>query len=162
MDSADWKGELVNYEQHPLGAVFPSMSSLEFAELRSDIRKYGLRQAITLFEGKVLDGWHRCRACSETGTPLRTEEFKGDDNAALAFVLSANVNRRHLTTSDRSLIGARLATLKRGRRQMTQMGHLPIADIAEHLKVSKNSVQRAKTVLEHGDPELIARVQRMS
>ena len=33
---------------------------------------------------------------------------------ALAFVLSANLARRHLSTSDRSLIAARLATLKRG------------------------------------------------
>ncbi len=52
-------------------------------------------------QGKVLDGWHRCRACSETGTEIRTEEFTGDEREALAFVLSVNLARRHLTTSDR-------------------------------------------------------------
>ena len=72
--------------------------------LRSDISKHGLRVPIVLYKGQVLEGWHRCRACCETGTEIRTEEFTGDERAALAFGLSMNLARRHLTTSDRALI----------------------------------------------------------
>jgi protein gp37 len=159
MDSANWQGELGGYEQHPLSAMFPAMAAEEFAELRADIAKYGLRQAITLYQGKVLDGWHRCRCCSETGTEIRTDEFKGNEREALAFVLSSNVNRRHLTTSDRSLIAARLATLKHGEHKRDHLAPLKIGEAAASLAVSPNSVKRARKLLDHGNPELIARVQ---
>jgi protein gp37/ParB-like chromosome segregation protein Spo0J len=157
MDSANWGGELAGFEQHPLSAVFPSMPSVEFARLRADIAKHGLRQPIVLHDGQVLDGWHRCRACSETGTEIRTEEFAGDEREALAFVLSANLARRHLTTSDRSLLAAKFATLKWGEKR-SHLTPLTIEQAAEHLKVSAGSVTRARKVLKRGDPELIARV----
>jgi protein gp37 len=157
MNSVTWP-ESGGYRQHPLSALFPAMSAQEYAELRADIAKHGLRQALTLYAGQVLDGWHRARACSETGVEVTTVEFTGDESAALAFVLSANLARRHLTTSDRSLIAARLANRKRGAPQKDQMSHLRIGDAADHLKVSPNSVKRAKKLLERGTPELIARV----
>jgi ParB-like chromosome segregation protein Spo0J len=157
MNSVTWP-ESGGYRQHPLSALFPAMSAQEYAELRADIAKHGLRQALTLYAGQVLDGWHRLRACSETGVEVTTVEFTGDESAALAFVLSANLARRHLTTSDRSLIAARLANRKRGAPQKDQMSHLRIGDAADHLKVSPNSVKRAKKLLERGTPELISRV----
>jgi hypothetical protein len=49
MDSANWGGELAGFEQHPLSAVFPSMPAKEFAELRADIAKNGLRVPVTSF-----------------------------------------------------------------------------------------------------------------
>lgn len=39
------------------------------------------------------------------------------------------------------------------------MSNLRIEEAAEHLKVSPNSVKRAKKLLDRGDSELIARVQ---
>ena len=159
MDSAHWQGELGGFEQHPLSAVFPAMAAAEFAQLRADIAKHGLRHAITLYNGRVLDGWHRCRCCSETGVEITTVNFEGDEREALAFVMSANLARRHLTTSDRAMIAAKLATLKQGERQTAQMVSLRIGEAAEHLKFSPNSVKRARKLLARGTPELIARVQ---
>jgi protein gp37 len=150
----------VQYQQHPLSAVFPSMAAAEFAELRADCAKHGLKQPITLHAGLILDGWHRARACTETGTDITTVEFTGDERAALEFVLSMNLARRHLTVSDRSLIAARLATLRWGERKRSQMTPLSIGEAAEHVHVSPGSVTRAKKVLERGNPELIARVQQ--
>ena len=106
--------------QHPLSALFPSMPAGEFAQLRADIAAHGLRVPITLFDGQVLEGWHRYRACCETGTDIRSERFRGDERAARAFVLSMNLARRHLTTSDRSLIAAKLATLNGARRGVNE------------------------------------------
>src|SRR4051812_23945492 len=94
--------------QHPLSAVFPAMTDVAFDELRADIAQNGLRQPIIVFEDQILDGWHRYRACRDTGRPPRFEQFDGDEAAALKFVVSANVMRRHLNESQRGLIAARM------------------------------------------------------
>jgi protein gp37 len=159
MDSANWGGELAGFEQHPLSALFPAMPAQEFAQLRADIAKHGLRQPVTIYDRKVIDGWHRCRACSETGTQITTVEFTGDEREALAYVLSANLARWHLSTSDRALIAARLAPLKQGERKRSHLTPLKIGEAANALAVSPGSVTRARKLLERGNPELIARVQ---
>ena len=87
--------------QHPLSAVFPAMTDVAFAEFRADIAQNGLRQPIIVFEDQILEGWHRYRACRDTGTPARFEHFDGDEAAARTFVVSANVMRRHLDESQR-------------------------------------------------------------
>ena len=144
-------------EQHPLSAIFPAMTAADFAQLRADIAANGLRQPIIIYDGQVLDGWHRYRACSETGTEILAEAFTGDDRAAQDFVLSANLARRHLTTSDRAIIAAKLATLGRGEKksQMTPLRPLTIGEAAERVRVSAGSVTRARKVLARGTPELI-------
>ena len=148
-------------EQHPLSAIFPAMTAADFAQLRADIAANGLRQPIIIYDGQVLDGWHRYRACSETGTEILAEAFTGDDRAAQDFVLSANLARRHLTTSDRAIIAAKLATLGRGEKksQMTPLRPLTIGEAAERVRVSAGSVTRARKVLARGTPELIERVE---
>ena len=72
----------------------------ELQALAEDIKKHGQREPGILFEGMVLDGWHRYLACQRADTPFRFEEFDGDD--PIAFVLSRNLVRRHLTASQRA------------------------------------------------------------
>jgi ParB-like chromosome segregation protein Spo0J len=100
-----------NLTQHPLSAAFPAMNDAAFAELRADIAANGLHMPIMLYDGQVLDGWHRYIACKQTGAAIHFETFEGDDAQARQFVISANLKRRHLDTSQRALIAARLATL---------------------------------------------------
>jgi hypothetical protein len=100
--------------QHPLSAVFPAMTDVAFAEFRADIAQNGLQQPIIVFEDQILEGWHRYRACRDTGTPARFEHFDGDEVAARTFVVTANVKRRHLNESQRGLIAARMAQLPHG------------------------------------------------
>lgn len=86
-------------ELHPLCGLVPAMSEGEFAALVDDIRANGLREPIWLYEGKIIDGRHRYRACLQLGIPCPTREFLGKD--AQSFVVSMNVHRRHLSHAQR-------------------------------------------------------------
>lgn len=91
----------MSYSQHPLSSAFPAMSPDEFAALVADIREHGQRDVATIYDGMVLDGWHRYRACCELGIPCRFEDFAGIDPTA--FVISRNRHRRHLTETQRAV-----------------------------------------------------------
>ena len=149
--------------QHPLSAVFPAMTDVAFAEFRADIAQNGLRQPIIVFEDQILEGWHRYRACRDTGTPARFEHFDGDEAAALKFIVSANVMRRHLDESQRGLIAARMAQLPHGGDRKSDQrtnSSLDVAGAAELLKVGTSTVKDARTVLASGDAETIAAVEQ--
>lgn len=89
---------------HRLAGLIPQMSDVEFAELRDDITANGLKQPIVLFEGEILDGRHRYRACVDAGVEPEFTEYDGDTPAS--FVLSLNVKRRQLSKSQRAAIAA--------------------------------------------------------
>jgi len=57
----------MNYTQHPLGAAFPAMSDTEFQALKDSIDANGVLNPITIFEGMVIDGWHRYTAANDLG-----------------------------------------------------------------------------------------------
>jgi hypothetical protein len=73
---------------------------LEFHPL-ADIKANGLQEQIMLYEGKILDGRNRYRACLKAKVPemLGTafDPFEGNDDDARAYVISKNIRRRHLT-----------------------------------------------------------------
>lgn len=87
-------------KQHPLSAAFPSMSEADFLALKDDIEVNGQREPVLLYEGMVLDGWHRYRACCDLG--LKPTQFTYNDGDPVAFVKSQNLHRRHLTASQRA------------------------------------------------------------
>jgi hypothetical protein len=74
-------------------------------ELASDIRANGLRQAITTYDGKILDGRNRYLACVSAGVEPRYKEFTGSD--PLGYVISLNLTRRHLNESQRAMVGGK-------------------------------------------------------
>jgi len=92
--------------KHELADLFsPAMSDGEYKNLVEDIRANGLLEPIYIYEGKVLDGWHRYKACLEAGVEPWFKECQGNP---VKFWISKNIVRRHLTESQRAAIAVEL------------------------------------------------------
>jgi hypothetical protein len=84
-------------ELHPLAEKYPLMEAEEFVAFKADLDAHGQKNPIWLFEGKVLDGRNRLRACVELSLEPVFAEFAGTEAEAEAFVDSQNLHRRHLS-----------------------------------------------------------------
>ena len=52
-------------EPHPLSKLFPQILPEDFDKLAGDIKLHGLHHPIVLYQGKILDGNNRYRACED-------------------------------------------------------------------------------------------------
>lgn len=151
------EGRRMNY--HPLSELFPLMQGREFDELVSDVKANGLREPIWTYEGQILDGrnrWRACEAAQLSHRPMR--EYSGDD--PVSFVVSLNLHRRHLSETQRADVAAAIANLGRGRPTSNpSIEGISQAQAADMLNVSVASVERAAKVQRDGVPELRAAVQ---
>lgn len=95
---------MTNYELHPLCTLFPRMAGAEFAALVADIKANGQREPIILHDGMILDGGNRYRACIEASVEPQFMQFGGGN--LVAYVLSANLHRRHMTAGQQAAIVA--------------------------------------------------------
>src|ERR1700687_1263606 len=146
------------YQAHELALVFPPMTEPEFAAFKEDIREHGQREPITLYEGKILDGLHRYRACQELGLEPRVVRFEGNPRAAAQLVLGRNFHRRHLTTSQRAMVAAEMCKL-RPRGNTGNSPYLTAAQASALMGVGEDLVRDAKHLLRSGDTELIRSVR---
>jgi len=144
-------------QRHPLSAAFPDMPEDDFAALVADVKAHGLREHGWLYEGAILDGWHRYRACEAAGVKFRYEEYRGSD--PVAFVKSRNLERRHLTASQRAAaIVACHNWRPRGRENKSFPGKdlTPTAAVmAKEAGVSVSTIENAKVAVEAGLGEAV-------
>ncbi len=152
--------QVLESEFHPLGKLFPPMSDEELRDLAKDIAKRGLLDPVYRYEGKILEGGNRYKACGLAGVEPRFEEYVGND--PIGFVISKNVKRRHLTTSQRAMSAAKLANLKHGGKRQDANLRLAISrsQAAEMMDVSETCVSYAKRVLDEGPSDLAEAVWR--
>lgn len=160
-------------EIHEYANIFPPMSAQEYADLLKDIATNGQREPIWIHEGAIVDGRHRYRACQEIGFPPIVREWDRL-GSLLDFVISLNLHRRHMSESQRAMVGATLKPMyeveARARQRGGQGGSLLPANLPEArgearaqaaaaVNVSPRSVESASRVLEKGAPELVAAVR---
>jgi hypothetical protein len=97
--------KMAEYQQHPLGAVWEKMDQDVFDQLVSNIKNRGLDKQIILYQGKILDGWHRYLACLAAGVTPEFAEFGGTELEAAELVHASGIRRQ-------SSAGQRYASLK--------------------------------------------------
>jgi transposase len=126
-------------EPHPFSALFPPISDEDFGKLAADIKLNGLHQPIVRYQGKILDGNNRYRACELVRIAPKFADFNGDDAQARNYVISANIHRRHLSPDQRREIIATLlkADPTKSNRQ-----------IGETTKTSHHTVEAVRSDLE--------------
>lgn len=105
----------MKYEIHQAAKRFPLMTDEEFQGLRQDIEDHGQREPIVVCKGKVLDGRNRLRACQELKIEPAVREWANgkEGDSPTAFVISANLHRRHLTPTQKAVIAAEITPLFR-------------------------------------------------
>jgi hypothetical protein len=145
---------------HPLANLFPLIEGEDFEDLVADIRANGVHEPVWIYQGKILDGRNRYLAAQVAGVECPTREYTGDD--PLGFVISLNLKRRHLDTSQRAMIAAKLANMRQGER--TDLPSFEGKSVSQEqaaklLNVGLASVERAKVVRDSGDLALIEAVE---
>jgi ParB-like chromosome segregation protein Spo0J len=122
-----------------LSAIFPPISEEDLGKLAADIKLHSLHQPIVRYQGKILDGNNRYRACELLKIAPKFTDFNGDDAAARNYVISANIHRRHLGAQQRREIIATLlkADPTQSDRQIadaTKTSHTTVGTVREELE----------------------------
>ena len=81
--------------RHPLSALWGDMPEDQYREFVEGIGGKHIRQMIMTLDDKVLDGWHRYKACLELGIEPFVAEYTESD--PVGYVIRQNAMRRHLT-----------------------------------------------------------------
>ena len=151
-----------NIERHPLSAAFGDMPAEDFADLVADIQGNGqISDIVKSGDGRILDGWHRYRACIEAGIKPRVEPFSYIIEAAVEgagrtmteaeFVVAQNAHRRHLTAEQRrrivgELLKADPAKSDRAIGSMAKVDHKTVAAARRRAEGSGDIPQLSKTI----------------
>ena len=88
-------------DRHPLSAFWPDLPKDEKMELLADIRDNGVREPVVVKDGMILDGWHRYSAAAAAEVDCPLEEL-GEDIDPVAYVISKNHFRRHISKTQRA------------------------------------------------------------
>jgi hypothetical protein len=117
---------------HPLAALFPLIDGEELDALVADIKANGLREKIDLYQGKVVDGRNRYRALQRLGIDPSSDQKQyfrkalyahttggeiapheqDNDARVLAYIISKNIHRRHLTAEQKRDLIAKVIAAK--------------------------------------------------
>jgi hypothetical protein len=165
---------------HPVAELFPPLEGEALATLTEDIKRHGLRSAIVLHEGAILDGRNRLVACLASGVRPRFIEW-AKKGSPIEWVLSMNLHRRHLDEAQRAMIAAQAQEQFRDETRTRQKAlagqrknkardltadrregraRTATSKAAALLNVSPRLVERAAKVIRDGHPDLVAAVQR--
>ena len=132
---------------HPVASIFPMMMPEEFTSFKEDIRVNGQREPIWTFEGQIVDGRNRFIACFDLKVEPQYKEWTGS-GSLVSFVFSMNLQRRHLSASQKSALAVEmlpwLEKESRERQRGGQGGKLLVPEMAQAKGRSRD--QAAKIV----------------
>ena len=151
---------------HELSTVFMSFEDTnEFEGLVISVKKYGLFEPILMWQGWIVDGRHRHKACLKSEVEPEYEYLPDDMpfNVVMDRVVAANLMRRHLTTGQRAMTAAALANMTQADNQWsakTNSSELKSTkDSADQLNVGTTAVKIAKAIKRY-TPDLAEKVKK--
>lgn len=161
---------------HPAAELFPMMNATDtegWKGLIEDVRVNGCHQPLVIdHTGRLVDGRNRLAAIAGLKAEGVDATFdvvlcpRTDEPGIRSWVISTNLHRRHLTTSQRAAIAAEMvtATKSSGATARTkQVDHVTVDDAAKAMNVSPRQVKKAAQVnrqaKEAGKPELTKAVK---
>lgn len=158
------------FKIHPAADIFPMMEGAAYDSLKASIEKDGQVTPIELWDGQVIDGRNRLKACEELGVdPWVSDVEDIADSDPVSYALALNLERRHLNESQRAMVASKAEELYRQDRPKDQEGKFASMDqpagqasdrAASVMGVSGRSVRSATKVRRDGDPELAKSVER--
>ncbi len=153
---------------HKYADLFPLLEGDEFDALTKDIHINGLLEPIWTYQGEILDGRNRFRACEAIGIEPELRDYEGND--PLSFVIAMNIVRRHLSASQKAMIAVLMLPLMREDASERMLHGDPTVKLPEGstgdardkagqaVGVSGKYVDMASTILENA-PALAHEVQ---
>ncbi len=148
---------ICGYAVHPAAELLPMMSDASLAELADDIKANGQEQPVVVYNGLLLDGRNRLKACALAGVSPKIREWEGDD--PVRWVLSLNFHRRHLTDSQKSIVGARAAEFladrvsQRAEEEVSEPEAEPASEVLEATEaVESNEATESTEASEADEP----------
>ena len=188
MDFKEWIGE---YPVHPVASLFPMIDDDALNALAEDIKKNGQREPIIVAyldeamidEPVVIDGRNRHAACKLAGIEPEFKFVMSLNDRELSpqviadWIISHNLHRRHLTTSQKAMVGQGYLAYLKEEAKKRQGARNDLKDIKKNssrsesegtlqstaragqmVGVSKASIQDADFVVKN-DPELAQQVR---
>lgn len=151
------------FEPHPIAEIFPPMSDAQVSDLMEKIKEEEQLYPIILYQGKILDGRNRYRACRALGVMPKYQNFAGNDQDAYDRVASTNLGRMHYTQDQFAMAAAWLVNAKKGGDRKTnpeenRVGEITHEKAANMVGVKTNRVDRA-VVIKNKNPALAQQVK---
>jgi len=157
---------IMGIDVDPAARLIPGSSRRQFQELTEDVDAQGLLHPVARFRGRWLDGRLRLMACEALEITPTIIDLP-DDTDPVAYVMSANAQRRHLTKSQiaMAVTAARAVAklwAKSGSNQHSgggEPGSTPATNesMANEAGVSVKTIQQAKIVYQAGlDQEVMS------
>ena len=134
-----------DYIVHQAANIVPLDTNFE--PLENSIKRTGLIEPISLYQGEIIDGRRRAIVCKKLGIPVREDEIaymdKKPEKEIYEFVLAKN-NRRSLSKAQLSMIAA----VEVSKNSHTLMGISRATDYAKQIwDVSKVTYEKARFIL---------------
>ena len=157
-------------------ALIPPLSNEEYAQLEENLRKNGIREAISIWGDTIVDGHNRYEIAAKYNLTYTTVsyEFECEDDVKL-WIFKNQIGRRNLSPFERVRLALHLEPVFAERAKMQQIRkpmesvrqisaeQIPINTrnaIADISSVSHDTVSKVKKILDVGAPEILEKLQR--
>lgn len=150
---------------HPVACCWPEdMTGQDWEDFCKDVKANGLKVPIETWQGQVIDGRRRQKACFKVGVLPIYREWDGRGSMT-GHVASLNFHRRDLDPETKDIVAAKLIPFfeEEANQRMKTGQSLPAgtqkrtaaSEAAKSTGASERGTYRAAKVLRNGAPELV-------